>query len=146
MPVTPKPTINQAIMTLYASLGSGLPTLWLDEVPEGQGYPRAVLNDGGRQPISQSYGLNPDGTETPADVAGSFKIKFSVEDDSDVAEALALTIMQAFTPLSLQWTYDPNVVMFRGNDVTRGTGERSPADKPVYETEIDYSLQLHPTY
>lgn len=141
MPVVAKPTMLQAVMTLYAGIGSGLPTLYLDEVPEGAGYPRATLNDGGRVPTAASYA---DGT--PTEVFGSFTVTFKVEDDSDTAEALAITMMDVFAPTALQLTFDPLATMFRTNDRTNGTGERSPDDKPIYESVIDYRVELSPPY
>lgn len=144
MPVAPKKTVLQAVETLYGSLG-GLPTLWLDEVPENQGYPRATLNDGGRQPTVESLSSN-DGNVNYAEVFGTFTISFFVEDDSDQAEALAVTVMEAFTPFALQLTIDPGAVMFRTSDKVSGEGERSPADKPVYKAELEYRVELSPPY
>jgi hypothetical protein len=131
----------QAIEVLYNSIGGGLPTLWLDEIPENQGYPRATLTDGGRVPTLDSYA---DGS--PTEVFGTFSIMFKVEDDSDVVEALAVTLMTAFTPQAIQLTFDPLAVMMRVNDVVTGTGERSPDDKPIYEAKIDYRVELSPPY
>jgi hypothetical protein len=141
MPVKPSPTPMQAIKTLYASMGAGMPTLWLDEVPEGQGYPRAILTDEGKVPTGASYA-----DTSPTEVFGRFSIAFKVENDSDTAEALGITLMEAFPPLALQLTFDPNAVLFRENDKTSGTGERSPDDKPIYESKIDYRVEFSPPY
>lgn len=141
MPVAAKPTMTQAITTLYASMGNGMPTLWLDEVPEGQGYPRAILVDDGRKPTLASYA-----DSSPTEVFGRFSIAFEAENDSDVAEALGITLMETFSPRSLQISFDPLAVMFRENDKTTGIIQRSPTDSPIYQSKIDYRVEISPPY
>jgi hypothetical protein len=144
MPVVAKPTVLQAVKTLYDSIGGGLPTLWLDEVPEGQGYPRALLRDGGEvadEEINEDFG-NP--TESRRD----FSIELIVENDSDTAETLGLLVLNAFKPNAIQLTFDSNARLdhTKRRWTTGSSGQRSPDDKPLYSSTINYSVQMGTDY
>lgn len=146
MPVVATPTVLQAATALYDSIGGGLPQLWLNEVPEGgtaAGYPRAILEDGGEVAGDE---VNADGTLTT--VLRSFRIRLITENDSDSAETLALLVLAAFTPTALLLTFDSNAVLEHDKRTwtTFGRLERSPADKPLYESAITYVCRHGTTY
>lgn len=143
-----KPTLLQAVKETYDTIGGGLPTLWLDEVPEGgdaAGYPRAILRDGGEHTDEE---LNVDGTAVSA--IHSFQIEIVVENDSDSAETLALLVLAAFTPTSVVLTFDSEARLEHDNGKrnwsVQGLLVRSPADKPLYSATINYSMRYGTNY
>lgn len=145
MPVVAKPTVLQAAKTLYDSIGGGLPTLWLDEVPEGQGYPRAILRDGGETPEGEE--INED-NGNPTESRRDFEIELIVENDSDTAETLGLLVLNAFEPNAIQLTGDSNARLdhTRRRWRTGSNGQRSPNDKPLYSSTINYSVLFGTDY
>ena len=144
-----KPTLLQAVVELYDTIGGGLPTLWLDEVPEGgtaSGFPRAVLRDGGQITDAE---VNEDDGSVPSCIH-PFSIEIIVENDSDSAETLGLLVLTAFTPAAIALTFDSNARLEHDNGkrtvTTRGILIRSPADKPLYSCSITYAARYGTNY
>lgn len=135
-PIPAKPTFLQAVFTLYGSIASGLPDLWLDRVPEGTtGYPRAIFEFDGEVP-------DPNQIQPPFGNCGwniaKGKFKIFTENDSDLAESLAALVRAAFKPQALQLTFDANPIIRRTFYKVSNTGEVTPAAKPIYLAEIHY--------
>lgn len=141
-----KPTLLQAVKEKYDTIGGGLPTLWLDEVPEGgsaAGYPRSILRDGGQIPEPE---IEADGTV--ASSLHSFSLEVIVENSSDDAETLGLLLLQAFTPASVALTFDAGATLEHDKRThrTQALEERSPADKPLYSFLVNYVCRYGPNY
>lgn len=144
MPVAAKTTKMQAVRTLYESLG-GVPTpIYLDEAPEGTGWPRATMIDGGDVPDIRSFDEDENGT--PTLTIGTFRIEIEVENDSDAAEAAAVVVMDAFRPEAIQLTGNPEARMFRRKySIARAKG-RSNNGKPLYVARIEYRIDFSTDY
>jgi hypothetical protein len=83
---------------------------------------------------------------TPTEAHAGVRLKILVENDSDLAESLALSVMTTFLPDAIQLTFDTQARMWRTNYVVRDTLVRSNAGKAVFSAELDYDCFLSPNY
>lgn len=141
MPAAEKNTFLKGCRAVYAMAAppsgvTAMPTLYLDEAPEGEPYPRAVIVHDGETPEPGSF----DGTGggNAAWNEAHVTIHLMSENDSDLAEDLAISVRSVFTPESINLSFDHNAKIFRTGYKVSLAGVRSPSDKPVYVASLTY--------
>lgn len=144
MPLVPMPTLVQAVKALYKT-ASGVPELWLDEVPEDVAgtYPQAILTHGGEQPQPDAWDET---TGTPTIVHATWTFDFFVENNSDDAETIAVNVMTVFKPDALLVSFDDHLRCFRTGYQLSRASDRSTAAKPVYRASVTYRAQFGTDY
>lgn len=141
MPAAAGNTFLKACRNIYAMAAPpaqfvSMPTLWLDEAPEGEGYPRAVIEHEGEVPDPQSFDKHNGGNASWNEAR--VVIHLMAENNSDDAEDLATAVRSVFLPESINLTFDQNARIFRTGYTVKKDLTRSTADKPVYVASISY--------
>lgn len=141
MPAPAKDTFLKSVRAIYGMAAppsgvSAMPTLWLDEAPEGEGFPRAVLEHGGEAPDPQSFDEHNGGNASWNEAYATIHL-FAVN-NSDTAEDLATSVRSVFTPESINLTFDQDARIFRVRYLVKKDPTRSTADKPVYVASLTY--------
>lgn len=149
MPAAAGDTFLQAMRNVYAMAAppagiTSMPTLWLDEAPEGEGYPRAVIEHEGETPIPDSFDDQNNGVASFNEAIVTFHL--FAENNSDTCEALATSVMSAASPDSINLSFDQTAVIFRLQYVVKKDRTRSSVDKPVYVASIRYKGQFGTNY
>lgn len=136
----PGATLLQAIKTLYGTM-SGMPVLWLDEVPEDHAatLPQCVLIHGGEVPQPDSYD---EANGNPAVVFGEWDFFLFAENDSDAVETLATNLKSTFTPAALVLDFDPNARYWRTLYKVSRSPDRSTTGKPIYQAQVSYRIEF----
>ena len=142
-----KPTLIQAVLERWNAIG-GLPSLYLDEVPENYGsfLPIAVLIHDGEKP-NYSTRNGPADTATlngkPSQIIGRFQFEVyqagtTVIGGMEAMETIVNAIMSGFLPGSLAMSNSQEAWLWREEYRANGTQLRDKNDVPVYKGTVTY--------
>lgn len=134
-----KPTMTQAVMEVWDGLTTNVPELYNEDLPEdAPQVPSAYFLHNGEPTGKGKYNT---ASTKPSQRDGAFDIVLFTLGVVAV-EALALIVLQALTPFSLQLDSSQEATLFQTNYQVRGTAWRDEQGNQTYMCTLSYECYL----
>lgn len=134
-----KPTLTQSVMEVWDGLTGNVPKLYNEELPpDAPQTPAAYFLHNGEGTGRGKYNT---ASTKPSQRDGAFDIVL-FSPGVVALEALALVVLQAFTPSSLALDSSQVADLWQSMYQVRGTKQRTPEGEQVYMATLSYECYL----